>query len=211
MWRSFWRRQLQAEPSTDDDCDSDSKHSQSYRERRREAHTAAEQKRRDAIKKGYDTLQELVPTCTQVSSCFISESVCLAMIDLITFIPLQTDASGHKVSKAVVLQKSIDFIQHLSKQKKSQENDLTSLRKEVNITRPWLLIKTQFQVVALQIMRANYEQLVRAHMRAPQIPENLVADETKFQVVTIFTWLENMFKTKISGVPSVHGLAVPVI
>ena len=45
----------------------------------------------------------------------------------------QTDASGHKVSKAVVLQKSIDFIQHLSKQKKSQENDLTSLRKEVNI------------------------------------------------------------------------------
>jgi len=100
----------QAEPSTDDDCDSDSKHSQSYRERRREAHTAAEQKRRDAIKKGYDTLQELVPTCTQ------------------------TDASGHKVSKAVVLQKSIDFIQHLSKQKKSQENDLTSLRKEVDIS-----------------------------------------------------------------------------
>ena len=47
--------------------------------------------------------------------------------------PPQTDASGHKVSKAVVLQKSIDFIQHLSKQKKSQENDLTSLRKEVNI------------------------------------------------------------------------------
>jgi len=41
----------QAEPSTDDDCDSDSKQSQSYRERRREAHTAAEQKRRDAIKK----------------------------------------------------------------------------------------------------------------------------------------------------------------
>merc|ERR1712137_1449489 len=131
---------------TDGD-DSDSKNSQSYKERRREAHTADEQKRRDAIKKGYDTLQELVPTCTQ------------------------TDASGHKVSKAVVLQKSIDFIQHLSKQKKSQENDLTSLRKEV---------------VALQIMRANYEQLVRAHMRAPQIPENLVADETKFQVFQVF-------------------------
>ena len=136
---------------------------------------------------------------------------CLAMIDLITFISLQTDASGHKVSKAVVLQKSIDFIQHLSKQKKSQENDLTSLRKEVNIMRPWLFIKTQLQVVALQIMRANYEQLVRAHMRAPQIPENLVADETKFQVVMIFTWLENMLTTKIPGVPSVHGLAVPVI
>lgn len=37
----------------------------SYKERRREAHTQAEQKRRDAIKKGYDTLQELVPTCQQ--------------------------------------------------------------------------------------------------------------------------------------------------
>ena len=58
------------------------------KERRREAHTAAEQKRRDAIKKGYDSLQELVPTCQQ------------------------PDASGHKVSKAVVLQKSIGETQH---------------------------------------------------------------------------------------------------
>ena len=36
---------------------SDGRNSISYKERRREAHTAAEQKRRDAIKKGYDTLQ----------------------------------------------------------------------------------------------------------------------------------------------------------
>lgn len=40
--------------------------------------TQAEQKRRDAIKKGYDSLQELVPTCQQ------------------------TDASGYKPSKAAV-------------------------------------------------------------------------------------------------------------
>jgi len=153
-YRSLPGASSQAEPSTDDDCDSDSKQSQTYRERRREAHTAAEQKRRDAIKKGYDTLQELVPTCTQ------------------------TDASGHKVSKAVVLQKSIDFIQHLSKQKKGQENDLTSLRKEV---------------VALQIMRANYEQLVRAHQRAPQIPDNLVPDEVKFQVFQVF--MDSLFQS----------------
>ena len=73
--------------ATDDD-DSDSKNSQNYKEKRREAHTAAEQKWRYAIKKGYDSLQELVPTCQQ------------------------TDASGHKVSKAVVLQKSIDYIQY---------------------------------------------------------------------------------------------------
>ena len=100
----------QTDNATDDD-DSDSKNSQSYKERRREAHTAAEQKRRDAIKKGYDSLQELVPTCQQ------------------------TDASGHKVSKAVVLQKSIDYIQYLAVQKKKQETDLNSLRKEVCISK----------------------------------------------------------------------------
>lgn len=48
-----------------DDEDDDTKSPLSYKERRREAHTQAEQKRRDAIKKGYDTLQELVPTCQQ--------------------------------------------------------------------------------------------------------------------------------------------------
>eukprot|EP00092_Neocalanus_flemingeri_P021528 GFUD01023346.1.p1 GENE.GFUD01023346.1~~GFUD01023346.1.p1 ORF type:complete len:224 (-),score=65.37 GFUD01023346.1:79-750(-) len=141
----------QTDNVTDDD-DSDSKNT--YKEKRREAHTAAEQKRRDAIKKGYDSLQELVPTC------------------------LQTDSSGHKVSKAVVLQKSIDYIQYLAVQKKKQETDLNSLRKEV---------------VALQIMRANYEQLVKAHQRAPQVQDNLVPDEVKFQVFQIF--MDSMFQS----------------
>lgn len=50
----------------------------SYKERRREAHTQAEQKRRDAIKRGYDTLQDLVPTCQQ------------------------NETSGYKLSKATV-------------------------------------------------------------------------------------------------------------
>lgn len=71
-----------------DDEDSEGKESPySYKERRREAHTQAEQKRRDAIKKGYNTLQDLVPSCQQ------------------------TDNSGYKLSKATVLQKSIDYIQ----------------------------------------------------------------------------------------------------
>lgn len=75
---------------TTEDEDSDNKSCDlqlSYKERRREAHTQAEQKRRDAIKKGYDTLQDLVPTCQQ------------------------PDTSGYKLSKATVLQKSIDYIQ----------------------------------------------------------------------------------------------------
>ena len=36
-----------------------------------------------------------------------------------------------QVSKAVVLQKSIEFIQYLGSQKKKQEAQLSSLRKEV--------------------------------------------------------------------------------
>nr|CAD7415416.1 unnamed protein product [Timema poppensis] len=76
------------------DEDSDNKGSTvSYKERRREAHTQAEQKRRDAIKKGYDSLQDLVPTCQQ------------------------TDSSGYKLSKATVLQKSIEYIQVLGPHK----------------------------------------------------------------------------------------------
>jgi len=134
--------------------DHTSEEEDSYKERRREAHTAAEQKRRDAIKKGYNTLQTLVPTCQQ------------------------TDASSHKVSKAVVLQKSIDYLQYLSQQKKKQEADLATLRKEV---------------VALQIMRANYDQLVKAHQRAPQVPEDLVPDETKFQVFQMF--MDSLFRS----------------
>ena len=103
---------------------------------------------------GYDTLQTLIPTCQQ------------------------SEASGHKVSKAAVLQKSIDFIQHLAMQKKKQEGDLNTLRKEV---------------VALQIMRANYEQLVKAHQSAPTAPEDLVPDEVKFQVFQVF--MDSLFQS----------------
>lgn len=67
----------------DDDDDSGGENtkntSMSYKERRREAHTQAEQKRRDAIKRGYDSLQDLVPTCQQ------------------------NETSGYKLSKATVL------------------------------------------------------------------------------------------------------------
>lgn len=61
----------------DEEDDLESKSSPlSYKERRREAHTQAEQKRRDAIKKGYDTLQELVPTCQQTD---VSGKKCLIL------------------------------------------------------------------------------------------------------------------------------------
>jgi len=137
-----------------EDEDSDNKSSTiSYKERRREAHTQAEQKRRDAIKKGYDSLQDLVPTCQH------------------------TDSSGYKLSKATVLQKSIDYIQFLLQQKKKQEEERNALRKEV---------------VALRIMQANYEQIVKAHQTQPGHAEMRVSDETKFQVFQAI--MDSLFK-----------------
>lgn len=75
-------------PDVTDDEDSDRGNQMSYKERRREAHTQAEQKRRNAINKGYDSLQDLVPTCLS-----------------------HDQGQGYKMSKATVLQKSIDYIQ----------------------------------------------------------------------------------------------------
>ncbi|XP_076241656.1 helix-loop-helix-leucine zipper transcription factor bigmax isoform X1 [Calliopsis andreniformis] len=138
-----------------EDEDSDNKNSTiSYKERRREAHTQAEQKRRDAIKKGYDSLQDLVPTCQH------------------------TDSSGYKLSKATVLQKSIDYIQFMLQQKKKQEEERNALRKEV---------------VALRIMQANYEQIVKAHQTQPDHAEMRVSDETKFQVFQAI--MDRLFQT----------------
>lgn len=53
------------------------------------------------------------------------------------------------------------------KEKKKQEDELAALRKEV---------------VALQIMNANYTQIVKAHQNQPQQPNVQLSDESKFQV-----------------------------
>ncbi|XP_023026816.1 helix-loop-helix-leucine zipper transcription factor bigmax [Leptinotarsa decemlineata] len=141
--------------NSDDDEDFDSRASpMSYKERRREAHTQAEQKRRDAIKKGYDNLQELVPTCQQ------------------------TDVSGYKPSKAIILQRSIDYIQYLQLQKKKQEEERNALRKEV---------------VALRIMQTNYEQIVRAQQSQPGHSKTQISDEVKFSVFQFI--LDQLFIT----------------
>ncbi|CAH0383314.1 unnamed protein product [Bemisia tabaci] len=138
-----------------EDDDSEGKGSPvSYKERRREAHTQAEQKRRDAIKKGYDSLQDLVHTCQH------------------------TDASSYKMSKATVLQKSIDYIQFLLRQKKVLEEERNALRKEV---------------MALRIMQANYELMVKAQQNTPGQTETRISDQVKFQVFQNI--MEELYKT----------------
>ncbi|XP_052273354.1 max-like protein X isoform X2 [Dreissena polymorpha] len=141
--------------NTDDEDSDNSKAALSYKDRRREAHTAAEQKRRDAIKRGYDELQSIVPTCSQ------------------------TETLGPtKLSKATVLQRSIDYIQFLVGQKRKQEDELDSLRKEV---------------MALKIMKANYEHIVKTHQNQPVHGQNQVSDSAKFQVFKQI--MDSLFQT----------------
>ncbi|XP_036306949.1 max-like protein X isoform X1 [Pipistrellus kuhlii] len=134
-------------PNTDDE-DSDyhqESYKESYKDRRRRAHTQAEQKRRDAIKRGYDDLQTIVPTCQQQDF----------------------SVGSQKLSKAMVLQKTIDYIQFLHKEKKKQEEEVSTLRKDV---------------MALKIMKVNYEQIVKAHQDNPHEGEDQVSDQVKFSV-----------------------------
>lgn len=103
---SFSSSRASSVDNTEDE-DSDGFALSSYKERRREAHTNAEQKRRDSIKKGYEDLQALVPTCHQ------------------------TDTIGsHKLSKAAILQRTIDYIQYLTEKKRKDEEELNNLQKE---------------------------------------------------------------------------------
>uniref|UniRef100_A0A8P4KLY5 Max-like protein X n=1 Tax=Dicentrarchus labrax TaxID=13489 RepID=A0A8P4KLY5_DICLA len=151
----------------ENDEDSDYRHEtsykDSYKDRRRQAHTQAEQKRRDAIKKGYDDLQSIVPTCQQQSEFAVG---------------------AQKISKATVLQKTIDYIHFLHKEKKKQEEEVSVLRKEV---------------MALKIMKTNYEHIVKAHQNNPQQGEDQVSDQVKFNIFqSIMDSLFQSFSNSVS-------------
>ncbi|KAM8824130.1 max-like protein X [Synchiropus splendidus] len=165
-------------PNTDDedsDCRHDTSFKDSYKDRRRQAHTQAEQKRRDAIKKGYDDLMTIVPTCHQQS---------------------EFGVGAQKISKATVLQKAIDYIHFLHKEKKKQEEEVSVLRKEVT---------------ALKIMKTNYEHIVKAHQNNPQQGEDQVSDQVKFNIFqSIMDSLFQSFTTSVS-VNSFQELSACVI
>lgn len=96
---------------------------------------------------GYDSLQDLVPTCQQ------------------------NDSSGYKLSKATVLQKSIEYISFLHQQKKKQEEELKIKEKEVK---------------ALRIIQRNYENMLQNQQTSNQHTENRLSDDVKFQVVITY-------------------------
>ncbi|EDO46174.1 predicted protein [Nematostella vectensis] len=135
-----------------DELDFDS--SSSSKQNRRFAHSVAEQKRRDAIKKGYDDLQSIVPTCQH-----------------------STSAGSPKLSKAIILQRTIEYVSFMHHQRKKHEEELEKLRKEV---------------LALKIMKQNYEQIARAHADQPMSGQQ-VSEEAKFSVFKAI--LDNQFVT----------------
>jgi len=140
-------------PSEEEDSDG-SRPANCLKDRRREAHTQAEQKRRDSIKKGYDNLQELIPT--------------------------MGPAGGEaKLSKATILQKSIDYMQYLQAGRREQEEELAALQKEVT---------------ALEIMRRKYEAVVAEHRRRqPGGESRHVSDQLKFEVFRAY--LDSLYQT----------------
>lgn len=114
--------------------------------KRKQSHILAEQKRRDAIKRGFDSLLTSVPGSATST----------------------IDPRGqNKVSKAQVLQMSLEHIKYLLSQKQKQDEELEALDKEMK---------------ALQIMKENYEQLVK-DSQVEVTEKNEVSEDEK---VTVF-------------------------
>ena len=85
------------------------------------------------------------------------------------FIPTcqQNDSSGYKLSKATVLQKSIDYVGYLKQQKLKQEEERAAMLKEVK---------------ALRILQKNYEHMLQ-HQQTSNLQTEALSDDVKFQVV----------------------------
>ena len=136
---------IKMEPNDSGMFDSEPEASDDSFPKRKQSHILAEQKRRDAIKRGYDSLITAVPG-------FSASSI---------------EGRGQsKVSKAQVLQKSLEYIQHLLKEKQKQDEELETLDKEMK---------------ALEIMKENYEQLVN-ESRVEIREKNEVSEEDKLNV-----------------------------
>eukprot|EP00731_Ephydatia_muelleri_P014135 Em0007g1445a len=108
---------------------------------KKDLHTLNEQKRRDVIKQGYAQLGDLVPSCR---------------------------STGAKLSRAAVLQRTIDYVVHLQSQADKHQDQLEQLEREVQ---------------ALRIMRDNYAQIAQTSRDSEDSgADSQVPDDVKFQV-----------------------------
>lgn len=127
----------------------------SREEKRRLSHTAAEQKRRNAIKQGYELLKAVLPSCQQTDP-YIST----------------------RITRATTLEQTIDYIVELEKEKDKHEQELDSLKKEI---------------MALKIMKSNYEEILQYHRNMPKDNSVEINDETKFDLFVKFS--DNLFQS----------------
>ena len=110
---------------------------------KRNAHTAAEQKRRDSIKNALEQLNHLIPGCNNQD---LAQGV------------------NSKTSKAQVLQKAIEYVNYMQRDRSRKKQDILELEKKL---------------AALKIMKDNYEVLVKS-TGEPVKPQ--ISDEVKFTV-----------------------------
>ncbi|XP_064397510.1 max-like protein X [Halichondria panicea] len=126
---------------------------------KKDIHTLNEQRRRDVIRNGYTQLSEMVPSC-------------------------RPSTTGAKVSRAALLQKTIDYVIYLQNQSRKQEEQLENLEKEVK---------------ALKIMKENYEHISRAQQHTTGADNSNVPDHVKFLVFqSISDQLFQSFNSSIS-------------
>ncbi|CAK9292250.1 unnamed protein product [Gordionus sp. m RMFG-2023] len=106
---------------------------------KKQAHTLSEQRRRDAIKKGYDELSDLLATSDIPTSPY--------MINQNPSDDTNKDKNLYynKISKAALLQKMQEYVTNLQKHVKDQENEMNKLKKEVE---------------AMNIMKTNYQSIL---------------------------------------------------
>merc|ERR1719427_487539 len=130
-------------------------------EDKRNAHTAAEQKRRNAIKNALEQLHHLIPGCNQTD--------------------LPTAGIISKTSKAQVLQKAIDYVNYMQRDRGRKKQEIAELEKKL---------------AALKIMKDNYELLVKS---SDEPVKAQISDEVKFTVFKhIMTNLWETFNSSVA-------------
>ena len=90
--------------------------------------------------------------------------------------------SSQKLSKAVVLQRTLSYVEYLQQQKKKQAEEVNKLRKEK---------------VALTIMKTGYEQIVKQQSAHNSMNEK-ISEDVKFRVFQEL--MEKLFRSFSSTV-----------
>ena len=162
--------------AVDDDHLEETYESDDKKQKRKQAHTQAEKKRRDSIRKGYDDLASMVPACrntgivrmNSLGNVDFSKVPTVEDLKIGTLRTVKQSISifsdpymTQKLSKATILSKTIDYIERITDEKKRDENELQKLNREVK---------------GLKIQFDEYSRLIKKTRSNPQYQSNLWND-----------------------------------